>query len=83
MKTFEFRQKYHYSSIGSDSSLAPARRQAISLTNDGLCADAYMCRPQWIKIWPVIYKILMTDMMMIYYSLAQGASFIRLGELRK
>ena len=31
-----------YSSIGSDNGLAPARRQAIIWTNDGLFTDAYM-----------------------------------------
>ena len=31
-----------YSSIGSDNGLAPARRQAIILTNDGWFTDAYM-----------------------------------------
>ena len=31
-----------YSSISSDNGLAPARRQAIIWTNDGLFTDAYM-----------------------------------------
>ena len=45
MKIFEFQLKFqwiysyqynqHYSSIGSDIGLAPARRQAIIWTNDG------------------------------------------------
>ena len=30
------------SSIGSDNGLAPARRQAIIWSNDGLFTDAYM-----------------------------------------
>ena len=52
MKMYEFRLKFYkfcsqgsneqYSSIGSDNGLAPARRQAIIWTNDGLFTDAYM-----------------------------------------
>ena len=51
MKMYEFRlfiefcsqgSNYQYSSIGSDNGLAPARRQAIIWTNDGLFTDAYM-----------------------------------------
>ena len=31
-----------YSIIGSDIGLAPARRQAVTWTNDGYISDAYM-----------------------------------------
>ena len=31
----------HYSGIGVDNGLAPTRRQAIILTNDGYITDAY------------------------------------------
>ena len=33
---------HQYYSIGSDNAFAPARRQAIIWTNDGLLTDAYM-----------------------------------------
>ena len=53
MKMYSFRLIFHWSlfprvqltissSIGSDNGLAPARRQAIIWTNDGLFADANM-----------------------------------------
>ena len=54
MKMHEFRLRFHwsvflrfekhYSGIGSDYGMAPARRQAIIWTNYGKFADAYMRR---------------------------------------
>ena len=52
MKTYEFHLRFHwslflmfhlqYSSIGSDNSLVPFRRQAIIWTNGGKFTDVYM-----------------------------------------
>ena len=48
---YEFRLTFHWrlflrleieSIISSDNAFAPARRQAIIWTNDGLCTDVYM-----------------------------------------
>ena len=51
-----------YSSIGLDSGLAPARRQAIIGTNDGyLLTHIRVTRPQWVKqtmayLWRRLYR---------------------------
>ena len=39
---------WQHSSIGSDNGLAPTRRHAIILNNDGEITDVYM-RPQWVN----------------------------------
>ena len=43
-----------YSSTGLDNGLAPARRQAIIWTNDGLFTDAYMRHNYFTQILHIL-----------------------------